>query len=210
MAGLGGMALAGGVVMALERRGVFQGDAQRLPRHVRPHQQVHGDDFRQADQVVVSTGGGEDGLALGTEETGGHTFVGRHVRQQLRAVVEMRGVLAQLTSVGDLGLHQRLLRQPQPRDQLIDRAQHRPCDIVGVDLIAGEQHHLRPLGDALTSLAQPAIQRHQSVATRALGRWRLKAIGRRSVFCTLLRLLLVVTQAVMRLAAAAMRDTRQA
>ncbi len=114
--------------------------------------------------MIVRIGGGEHRFFRAAEEALAQHLAGLERRQQLFAAIIGCRVRQQLGAVG----HQRALQafavEPQATNQRVDRHQHRPGDIVGIDLVAGHQQGRRPLLRCLPRLAEQAIDANESVS----------------------------------------------
>lgn len=93
--------------------------------------------------MVLSVGGGEHRLFHTAEEAFAQRLVGLERGQQLLAPVVGGRVGQQFIAVVHHRALEMLAVQAQPAHQRVDGNQHRPSDIIGVDLVAGHQQHCR-------------------------------------------------------------------
>jgi len=118
--------------------------------------------------MVGGAGGGEDGLFHAAEEALAQRLVGFELGQQPLAVIVGLGSGVQCIAVDHHRALEDLANQSQPSDQRMDGHQHRPGDIVGVDLIA-TQHHQRGtrFGPIMLRL-EPGIGTRQAILARMM------------------------------------------
>ena len=117
--------------------------------------------------MVVSVAGGEDRLALAAKEALTQGLVTFLCGQQIGAVVITGRVAVELGAVSDQRTFQAFLEQPQTLDQTVNRTQHRPGDIVGVNLVAGHHQYRRPLLRIWVGLQQ-TVGAEQAIGRRVM------------------------------------------
>ncbi len=113
--------------------------------------------------MVVGVGGGEHRLFDTAEKPLAQRLVGLERRQQLFAVVVAGRMGHQRIAVVDHRAFEAFAIQAQASNQGMDRHQHRPGDIVGIDLVARHQQRRRPALRRLSRLGQEPVDRHQPV-----------------------------------------------
>ncbi|MNN17312.1 hypothetical protein D3C81_1304950 [compost metagenome] len=137
------------------------------PGHWRPDQQVHGHDFGEGHQVIVGAAAGENRLARATEKSLAQGFIALQCRQQIRTVVVTGRMLVEPGAVADHRAFEVLPEQAQTLDQGVNRPQHRPRDIVGVDLIASHHQQCRAVL-CRVFLGQQPVDAQQAVCRRVM------------------------------------------
>ncbi|MNL03430.1 hypothetical protein D3C87_1239680 [compost metagenome] len=138
------------------------------PGHWRPDQHVHGHHFGEGHQVIVGTAAGENRLARATEKSLAQGFIALQCRQQIRAVVVTGRMLVEPGAVADHRAFEVFPEQAQALDQGVNRPQHRPRDIVGVDLIARHHQQCRAVLGGVFLRQQP-VDAQQAVCRRVMG-----------------------------------------
>ena len=135
---------------AIEARGWFEVD--QSPRDRRPGEQVHREHLTQRDQVIVGIHGGEDRLLHAAEQHVDQRTVALASGKQSFAAVVAGRMRIEVDGIGKPSLarlREGLAGKAQAFDQTVDRRQHRPGDIIHVDLIAREHERRRPRGQSV-------------------------------------------------------------
>ena len=89
--------------------------------------------------MVLGISGGKYWLAHATKETLDQVFIGFVCGQEILPMIIGAWVVAQNLTVGNGAAFQYFIKQAEMFYQCVDGPQHGPSDIIGVDLIAGQQ-----------------------------------------------------------------------
>ena len=120
--------------------------ADQCPRRGRPDQQVHRDHFGKGDEVIVGGAAGENRLFHAAEKPFAQGLVAVQCGQQIGPVVIAGAMPVKARAVIHHGAFQVFVEQLQARDQRMNRPQHRPGHVVGVDLVTAHHQQGRALG----------------------------------------------------------------
>ncbi len=111
--------------------------------------------------MVIRCAAGEYRFAGAAEEALAQCVVAFQGRQQVGTLVIAGRMRIETRAVIDDGTVESLVEQPQPFDQDMDGAQHRPGNIVGVNLIAAHHQQRRALQRFL-DISQQAVYAKQT------------------------------------------------
>ncbi|RMP60704.1 hypothetical protein ALQ18_00053 [Pseudomonas marginalis pv. marginalis] len=144
----------------------LQGDQR--PGRGRPDQYVHRDHFGKGHQVVVGGATGENRLFYATKKTFAQGLVAVQRGQQVGAIVIAGAMPIEVGAVIHHRAFQVFVEQPEARDQCMNRAQHRPGHIVGVDLVAAHHQQRRAFGQRVC-VGQQAVDAQQAFVRCVVG-----------------------------------------
>ncbi len=113
--------------------------------------------------MVLPVGGGEHRLFHAAEEALAQRLVGLECGQQLLATVIAGRMGHQLIAIVHHRAFELFAIKPQAAHQCVDRHQHRPRDIIGIDLVARHQQHGRALGRTVQRVTQQFVDTQQTI-----------------------------------------------